>query len=613
MVQAPRGPAHPARLRLVSIARVSTQGQSDNTSPETQHSRCKTWADKNNAVIVERLTEVESGAAILSRAFNPAGVIFDALRRIERGDVDGVVLDVPDRLGRGKIQSQIELLIQLAGGQLFYAGGFTDELARLADQLASESERQKIQRRTIGGKRQRVADGYVIRTWQPPYGYRFARAGASAGAPAADAHSTRRPVYTLRPVKDELLVWLVGYHWLMGKTGEDGRSPYEHILVERGIAAQLCPITGGPASGSGVSLHEVARRFTAMGIPRPALRPNILPASPAATAAWPSQTVRNMYRNPVYAGQYRFGYRVRRHVDTAQGRRPRLQYTRAENDPDLRTAKVPGVITMKAWKRLQRLLSSRRDQFTRQPIHEYLLRGMVRCVSCGLIMRSLPSQSGTGTWTLYYRCRAEHLPRAQQCRARWLPDKHTGAVVWGVVWEWLQAPENYNRPELNAPGPDTSAETATIGSLTRARDTMNKRLERLGRELAEMVRLARASTNDRTRAEVARQESEINAQMDAVQAGIASVESKIEQARAAAKTAAAAVSLADRIRAEHADLRARNIGGVPHAPFAVRRQVLEDIQLSAVWDSEAGTLTLSSLIGRRVLTLKAGKRVRFEL
>lgn len=561
---------------VISVARVSTPNQKDNTSPATQHARNRQFAQGAGLTVVQELNEVESGALLFARAMNPDSVIYQALQVVQRGEAAGVVFDVPDRIGRGRIISQLELLFELAGGQVYYASGYTDEVERLGEQYSSEVERRRIRRRLDSGKRRRVEDGYVIATWRPPYGYRFKRVHENG----------RRVGARLVPVSGELLVWLTGYHWLVGKVDGEGRSRYEAVLVERGIARRV------HEPGRAVSLREVARRFTEMGIATPT---ESLAGAPAG-APWSVQTIGRMYRNPVYAGVYRWGAVERRRVDTPAGVTTRTIGPRPAGD--VLTLKVKGVISRASWRRLQDVLRDRAGLGNGRPAtHQYLLRGMVRCARCGTMLMGTPVHNRAGHSTRY-RCRPErHDGAGAPCPGgRALNGPHVEAVVWGRVVAWLTAPDTLTHAQPPAAG-DRPA-------IRQARAAVAKRLRDLEGELNRLLAFVRGASA-RTQAAARRQERQLAADIAAAEADLERLD---QQQRQAEREAAANVQR----EAMRADLAERLRGEAP-LPFAVRRAVLESIRFTAVWDADAGTLALVSDVGSDVLHARPGLAwVRFD-
>ena len=155
-------------------ARVSTDAQLDNTSPESQLKGCREYCQKRGYQIVTEETEAVSGSFVLSRSgFNRF------LELGADGKLDVIVVDIPDRLGRGDAIAKLELLAQLNQLAVEYAQPGRDTrtiegfIQKSAEQMVSGIERLNIKRRTAKGRRDRAAGGMIIQSPFRPYGYRF--------------------------------------------------------------------------------------------------------------------------------------------------------------------------------------------------------------------------------------------------------------------------------------------------------------------------------------------------------------------------------------------------------------------------------------------------------
>ena len=141
-------------MNAAIIARVSKQEQLENSSPEAQLQRCRESCEDRGYNILAEKIEAISGAFILARSeFN------DLLNMAAEGKLSVIVVDIPDRLGRGDAIAKLELLAQLNGAIIEYAtpGRDASTIEGLAlkatDTLVSGIERLNIRRRTMQGKR----------------------------------------------------------------------------------------------------------------------------------------------------------------------------------------------------------------------------------------------------------------------------------------------------------------------------------------------------------------------------------------------------------------------------------------------------------------------------
>jgi site-specific DNA recombinase len=155
--------------RVHIYCRVSSVGQEDGYSLDTQEAACRTWAEQRGVTVASMAREVRSGGdrhrpeldAMLARIVQSDVVVCYALDRLSRSQVDTAILI--DRIeGAGAtLQLVTEDFEQSATGTFL----------RNAKAFVAELEREKIAERTQRGRRARVADGKPLVTKRPPYGY----------------------------------------------------------------------------------------------------------------------------------------------------------------------------------------------------------------------------------------------------------------------------------------------------------------------------------------------------------------------------------------------------------------------------------------------------------
>jgi site-specific DNA recombinase len=78
----------------IIYARVSTERQEDNTSLDAQIAACQRFAEQQGWAVVDVFRETFSGEFIYARP-----EFQRALRIVETGNIQHVIVDVPDRLG----------------------------------------------------------------------------------------------------------------------------------------------------------------------------------------------------------------------------------------------------------------------------------------------------------------------------------------------------------------------------------------------------------------------------------------------------------------------------------------------------------------------------------
>jgi site-specific DNA recombinase len=162
----------PQWAHVYIYCRVSSAGQEDNTSLDTQEAACRAWAHERGLVVANVAREVWSGA---DRHRPELDALLD---RLVPGDV--VLAYALDRLSRSQIHTALLVdRIESAGASLAlvtedFEQSATGTFLRGAKSLVAELEREKIAERTQRGRRARVASGKPIAGGKPPFGYRWA-------------------------------------------------------------------------------------------------------------------------------------------------------------------------------------------------------------------------------------------------------------------------------------------------------------------------------------------------------------------------------------------------------------------------------------------------------
>ena len=152
-----------------------------------------------------------------------------------------------------------------------------------------------------------------------------------------------------------------------------------------------------------------------------------------------------MLRNPVYMGTYWYQRTQvalpQRRAPGAPAYRQRLKTSaRPRPETDWIAIPVPALVSEARWQAAQRQLAANSRYARRNNTrHQYLLRGLVKCVSCGGSYIGFTDRGRRG-----YRCARNHpvvSSTGQHCRARRLPGDPLETVVWSLVTEALQQPE----------------------------------------------------------------------------------------------------------------------------------------------------------------------------
>ncbi len=173
-----------AKLALL-VARVSTVGQEDNYSPETQFAGMRKYAAAIGAEIASEILDVCSGAVpIFDR---PGGKLI--LTAINARSVDTVIFYTIDRASRDEDVIDFIMLkreLRAASIELHFADtgrSDHDSVTGIIEYIrVSEAgrERKKIIERTMRGKQAKAASGQWVGNSHPPFGYRRLGRGRKA-------------------------------------------------------------------------------------------------------------------------------------------------------------------------------------------------------------------------------------------------------------------------------------------------------------------------------------------------------------------------------------------------------------------------------------------------
>ncbi len=164
----------PGPTRVAIYCRVSTTGQEDNSSLETQEALCRAYAAERGWAVVTVYREVHTGAELFERP--QLSMLREAVRL---RTVDVVVSIAIDRLTRE--QDHLGFLVS----EIEYAGACVEivtepfehtpegKLVQSAKAFSAAIERLKFMERSQRGRRARVERGCLIAGCRPLYGYRW--------------------------------------------------------------------------------------------------------------------------------------------------------------------------------------------------------------------------------------------------------------------------------------------------------------------------------------------------------------------------------------------------------------------------------------------------------
>jgi site-specific DNA recombinase len=194
----------------------------------------------------------------------------------------------------------------------------------------------------------------------------------------------------------------------------------------------------------GSSLKSLVRHLNDLGVP-----------TPSGKGAWCKATLCHILANPAYKGEVYAGqtHAVRarnRHSALRPVRRVGRSLSRSAESDWIHVASIPPIVARELFDLVQgKLEANRRMARRHNSVHQYLLRALVSCGSCGL---ACPARTVFGKYA-YYRCNGATEPlggggrddrddrKERRCQARPIPTGELDALVWQDLAALLRQPE----------------------------------------------------------------------------------------------------------------------------------------------------------------------------
>jgi site-specific DNA recombinase len=228
--------------------------------------------------------------------------------------------------------------------------------------------------------------------------------------------------------------WLGGivpYGYRVNGKGRDGRLvPADEPVPGLSLSeADIVCLMYRLVAEEGVSCVEVARRLNAMHVPPAYSRDGrqLLRGKRKENTAgiWRPGRVRNLLVNPTYRGWHEYGRRSK------HGREPIGR-------------PVPALVDDALWHKAQAAL--RRNQLfsQRNTRRQYLLRGLIKCGTCGLTYLGVPD-SRSKSLSHWYRCSGKQGARGiygklgQRCPSKAIPGQIED-TIWADIEQFLRDP-----------------------------------------------------------------------------------------------------------------------------------------------------------------------------
>ncbi len=355
--------------RCAIYVRVSSAGQEDNYSLNTQEQRCREKAAQEGWAVVKVYREVHTAIEFWERP--ELTKLREAIRRRE---YDILLAFDPDRSLRN--QTYVGIILdecvrhdcELKFATVDFENTPTGKFLLTARIFAAELEWEKTRERTLRGRRARADNGKLLAGRKPRYGYRW-------NDPENKAYYVEDPA-----------------------TAPVVRRIYREVVEGRPMKA-------------------IARGLTDDSIPTPSHKPES-----GLSPVWLPQRVKEIIQYPGYKGEaYAF---VKRSSDVKEpGRKYKRQTLRPKEDwVPLPEGTVPALVDPTTWDAANERLAWNRANGVKEKSRadEALLRGgFVRCGHCGDAMKVYWQHNGKQGYRMAYQCQRNY--------------RHPGECSWHTI------------------------------------------------------------------------------------------------------------------------------------------------------------------------------------
>jgi site-specific DNA recombinase len=261
------------------------------------------------------------------------------------------------------------------------------------------------------------------------------------------------------------------------------------------------------------SCRAIAARLNGLRIPCAYVRDSGLgvPSRRKKTQGiWRAGRVLGLLNNKTYKGTHEFGKRSKKREVVS---RP-----------------APAIVSEETWQKAQQTIKSNLLFSKRSAKNKYLLRGLVKCGSCGFTYVGIAANRPNGKLEFYYRCNGAHSPQIYRphgrCQSKAVRGDLLEQQVWSDIETFLRNPgsvlEQLNaRLEGDAKGSEQIAKQITrLESLLEQKATERNRLLGLYRR----GRLSDAELDSQTD-EIAKEQAALEAQAAELRARVQSQDS----------------------------------------------------------------------------------------
>lgn len=360
-------------IRAISYARVSSRGQEDNSSLESQIEANREYAEDNGIEIVREYKEVFSGAYLFDRP-----LLNECRDLIRQGKANALLVYHIDRLSRSISHTAILLdeCERYNAKLIFVTGDFENtlegKLMLSVRSYGAELERLRIAERTTRGRRERAKKGEL---------------------------SFKRKLF--------------GYYL----DNEGKRQVFE---PEAEIVRQIFQLYL-----SGKSLRDIADYLNTSGISTPKGK------------SWYARSVQVTLLNPAYSG-HTYAFREKQVAKYVEGKRRVQRIYTEEGRIELEDI-TPKLVSEEEFEQVQKTLQENRKQKRGKAQTQYLLRGFIRCKTCGRLYSPHRSKG-----SFRYVCTSVQ-SKLTHCYTGSLSAKATDEQVWIKIEKILKSKRELNK------------------------------------------------------------------------------------------------------------------------------------------------------------------------
>lgn len=176
------------------------------------------------------------------------------------------------------------------------------------------------------------------------------------------------------------------------------------------------------------STIKIADYLNALGIPTAYTRDSRLmkhgKRKVKTSGIWRPSRVRAIVINATYKGLHQYG-------------------KRSAKKREIIEREVPAIVSVDIWERAQQVLHENQIEAPRNSRHNYLLRGLIKCGTCGLTYQGISYNGPKNKPKNYYVCGgkvAYRGPLLGKCKSKNVPQDWIENLVWNNCVEFIQNP-----------------------------------------------------------------------------------------------------------------------------------------------------------------------------